>query len=167
VRQTSSLCHPDLRQYPIALLDGLAQDCCRHRHRARHERSIALAAIPPVRGMSRLDHHFRAAQAYSRATARFARRGLAATTRGLRLEHAPAIVAGMDAKIRFPQYEVDVVAPNLLAGTSPETSIARGDPFAQSNKPNAQNSHSSKQNTSHYEPTPLQYLPPLLTGRSP
>jgi len=81
----------DLHQYPIALFNGLGQDRCRHRHRARHERSIALAAIPPVRGMSRLDHHIRAAQAYSGATARFARRGLAATTRGLRLEHAPAI----------------------------------------------------------------------------
>jgi len=70
----------------------------------------------------------------------------------------------MDAKICFPQYEVDVVAPNLLAAR-PETSIARGDPFAHTpRQPVAQHSLSSARRRLRpafmiYELTEIKVLP--------
>jgi hypothetical protein len=114
----------NLREHLIALLDCLCQHRGRQRLRARHKRHVALAAIPPIRCVPHLDHHVRTAQADGGTSAGFTRCDFAATALGLRLEHAPAIVAGVNAQVRVSQHERDVIAPDLLAGTSPEAGVA-------------------------------------------
>ena len=65
-----------------------------------------------------------------------------AAARGLRLEHAPAVVAGVDAQIRFFEHEPDIVASDLLASAAPEACASRGDAFA----------HASGQPVAYQEP---------------
>jgi len=74
-----------------------------------------------------IQRQVRAFGAYGRAPARLVRRHFATAQGGLGLEHAPAVVAAANAQVRLGQHEVDVVAPDLLAGPAAEGVVARHD----------------------------------------
>ena len=118
---------PELAEHAVALLDCLDEHRARQRWRVGHQRQIARPPISPVGRMLLLDDHVRATETDSGTAARFVRRRLAAAARGLGLEHAPAVVAGVDAQIRFLQHELDIVASDLLTGATSEACVPRGD----------------------------------------
>ena len=96
----------------------------------RYNREVALSALAPVRRMLWFDDEVGAVEADRRTAPGRIGGQLPAAARGLGLEDAPSILAGMDARVGLLEYELYIVAAKLFAGAATEGSIAGGDALA-------------------------------------
>jgi hypothetical protein len=95
----------------------------------RHDREIAPGALANIG--ARFGSTTKLAQLRQTAGLRPVGSGEPATAAcSLRLEHAPTVLARVDSQIGFLKNESNVMAPELLARTAAERSIASGDALA-------------------------------------
>ena len=109
--------------------DCFNQHGCGHGIGTWQKRSIALPAIPPIGTVLRLDHHVCARETDRWRASGFVGFEFAAAAGSFLLEHALAIVAGMDAQVRLFEDERHVVPPHLLACAAAEPRVAGDDAF--------------------------------------
>src|SRR5262249_34575481 len=118
------------RQHAIAFTDGFVEHSPGGRTRCVEQRLIALSPVLPVAAMALINDEVDTAEACRRASCSLAWCGDAPAARRLGLEHAPAVVAGVDAKIGLCEHESNVVASDLLTGAAAEGCVLRHDAFA-------------------------------------
>jgi hypothetical protein len=98
--------------------------------RLRHDREIALPAFSPIWRMFWFYNEVGAVKTDCGTASDGIWRKPATATSSLSLEHTPAVLACVDAQVRFLEYELNVIAPELLSSAATERSVAGGDALA-------------------------------------